>query len=75
MKITDSDIRHTADDVEEKEVDQFFDIELQATHENGQLSNGTTHVIGDTHTPTDRSKENSAYVADVERNGVSTVRL
>lgn len=75
MIISDSDIRHTADDVEEKEVDQFFDIELQATHKNGQLSNGTTHVIGDTHTDTDRAKYNSAYVADVERNGVSTVRL
>lgn len=43
LKLQEADVRHTAEDLEEKEIDKFFDIELNADqkHTNGVL-NGKT---------------------------------
>lgn len=40
MVISEADVRHTADDLPEKEVHDFFDIELK-TAKNGEIINGT----------------------------------
>ncbi|KAL4240018.1 hypothetical protein ACF0H5_000813 [Mactra antiquata] len=42
MKLTEADIRHTADDIVEKEVNDFFDIELQTQ---GKQTNGEIKTI------------------------------
>lgn len=57
MKLTDADIRHTADDIPQKDVDKFFDIELQA---NGTAQNGEVAAVKD-------GGENPAFVADSTR--------
>lgn len=73
MIIEEKDIRHTADELPEGEVNEFFDIELQTKAENGNIANGNIQMNGEVVKPEEtvenevehsHSKQNNAYVAD-----------
>ena len=75
MVIEETDIRHTADELEERDLNKFFDIELNATTDdnkktatvNGNVSNGDVKMnseVVENETGNPYSKQNNAYVAD-----------
>ncbi|XP_060579186.1 sodium-coupled monocarboxylate transporter 1-like isoform X1 [Ruditapes philippinarum] len=91
MVVDERDIRHTADELEEGDVNKYFDIELDTRADdnkkkasNGNLGNGDVQVNGDIVKADETieneidhpySKQNSAYVADTATGDNESTRL
>lgn len=69
MKITDSDIRHTAEDIEQKEINKYFDIELNAGEKPG-YENG---VANGKPSKKDLAHINVGFIEAEEKGGKPTV--
>ena len=66
LAILEADIRHTAEDLDEKQIDKFFDIELNAEKNTNGVSNGKKTKLGE------ESHVNVGYVSTDEKNGKPT---